>query len=70
MNLDQYPVAGVYDELIGNDCKPRLAARALFDYLARLSPGQLNERREAVDAAIMTERDPSSARPGPLVLLL
>lgn len=54
MNLDQYPVSGFYDELIGDDRKPRPAARALFDYLAGFSPAQLNERREAVDAAIMT----------------
>ena len=54
MNLDRYPVAGVYDELIGDDGKPRPAAVALFDYLARLSPAELGERRAAVDAAIMT----------------
>ena len=54
MILDQYKLAGVYDELIGADGKPRAAARALFDYLERLSPAELNERRAAVDAAIMT----------------
>src|SRR5690242_8740615 len=54
MNLDQYSVAGVYDELVGSDRMPRQAAKALFDYLAKLSPAELNERRAAVDAAIMT----------------
>jgi uncharacterized circularly permuted ATP-grasp superfamily protein len=54
MNLDQYPADGVYDELVDADRKPRPAARALFDYLAKLKPGELNERRAAVDAAIMT----------------
>ena len=54
MNLDHYPAAGVYDELVDQTGKPRPAARALFDYLGRLSPGELNERRAAVDAAIRT----------------
>ncbi|MBE0625469.1 MAG: circularly permuted type 2 ATP-grasp protein [Burkholderiales bacterium] len=54
MNLDNYPVAGGYDELIDADRKPRPAARALFDYLASLKPGELTGRRAAVDAAIMT----------------
>jgi len=54
MNLENYPVAGGYDELVGDDRKPRPAARALFDYLRSLNPGELNERRAAVDAAIKT----------------
>ncbi len=54
MNLDRYSVAGVYDELVDKDGKPRPAARALFDYLGKLSPAELSARREAVDAAIMT----------------
>jgi len=54
MNLDDYPADSVYDELVGEDRKPRPAAKALFDYLARLSPADLGERRAAVDAAIIT----------------
>jgi uncharacterized circularly permuted ATP-grasp superfamily protein len=54
MNLDRYNLTGIYDELVGADGKPRPAARALFDYLGRMSPAELNERRTAVDAAITT----------------
>ena len=54
MNLDNYPADNVYDELVDKDHKPRPAARALFDYLAKLSPAELGERRAAVDAAIIT----------------
>ena len=54
MNLDRYNLTGIYDELIGADGKPRPAARALFDYLGRMNPAELNERRTAVDAAITT----------------
>ena len=43
-----------YDELIGPDRLPRPAAKPLFEYLALLDPGDLEARREAVDAAIMT----------------
>lgn len=43
-----------YDELIGPDCQPRPAARPLFEYLASLDSAELDARRQAVDAAIMT----------------
>jgi len=54
MNLNDYPLAGFYDELIDSDHRPRPAARQLFDYLSRFTPAELHERRAAVDAAIMT----------------
>ena len=54
LNLVHYPVGHGFDELIGADGKPRPAARALFDYLSGLDAAALNERRAAVDAAIMT----------------
>jgi len=43
-----------YDELIGPDRQPRPAAKPLFDYLAQLEPSALEDRRKAVEAAIMT----------------
>ena len=49
-----YQGIGPYDELIGPGGKPRPAAQPLFDYLARLKPDDLDTRRAAVDAAIMT----------------
>ena len=52
MNLNDYPLAGFYDELIDSDHRPRPAARQLFDYLSRFTPAELHERRAAVDAAI------------------
>jgi uncharacterized circularly permuted ATP-grasp superfamily protein len=51
---DSYRLSDAYDELIGPDHQPRPAARALFDYLARQDQNTLNERRKAVEAAIMT----------------
>ena len=54
MNLNDYPLAGFYDELIDSDHRPRPAARQLFAYLSRFTPAELHERRAAVDAAIMT----------------
>ncbi len=53
IQLQNYPQADAYDELIGNDMLPRVAARALFDYLGRLGTAELVARRESVDAAIM-----------------
>jgi uncharacterized circularly permuted ATP-grasp superfamily protein len=49
-----YPSAGFFDELIGPDGLPRPPARVLFDHLEALDATGLDERRQAVDAAIMT----------------
>ncbi len=49
-----YRLNEAFDELIGPDREPRPAARPLFDYLAGLDPSTLNDRRKAVEAAIMT----------------
>jgi uncharacterized circularly permuted ATP-grasp superfamily protein len=49
-----YRTNDAYDELIGSDRQPRRAAKALFDYLAHLEPSTLEDRRRAVEAAIMT----------------
>jgi uncharacterized circularly permuted ATP-grasp superfamily protein len=54
MNIKNYPNNGFYDELIDADGRPRPAATALFEYLAGVSPAELNARRAEVDAAIMT----------------
>ncbi|MEW5786973.1 MAG: circularly permuted type 2 ATP-grasp protein [Pseudomonadota bacterium] len=52
--INDYPSAEFYDELIGADGQPRDASRALFDHLDALDAAGLDERRQAVDAAIMT----------------
>jgi len=54
LSLNAYRKSAAYDELIGPDGQPRPAAKPLFDYLARLKPDDLETRREAVNAAIMT----------------
>jgi hypothetical protein len=54
MNIKNYPLGEFYDELIDSAHQPRPAATALFEYLARFSPAELNARRVEVDAAIMT----------------
>jgi uncharacterized circularly permuted ATP-grasp superfamily protein len=51
---DDYRGCEAYDELLEPDGRPRPAARALFDYLSSLQPGELETRRQSVDAAIMT----------------
>jgi len=53
IELIDYPQPGIYDELLGDDLRPRPAARTLFDYVNRLGAEELVARREAVDAAIM-----------------
>jgi|GEM_PF-1779067 len=53
IELQNYPQAGMYDELLDAHRQPRPAARALFDYLNRLGAPELVARRESVDAAIM-----------------
>ncbi len=54
LSLDAYLGNETYDELILPDGTPRPAARPFFEYLASLSPIDLESRRKAVDAAIMT----------------
>ncbi len=56
MNLDfsAYRSAGFYDELIDGTGTPRPWAKTLIDHLAGLDATELNRRRAAVDAAIMT----------------
>ncbi len=49
-----YRLHEAYDELIGPDHKPRPAAQPLFDYLTTLDARTLEDRRRAVEAAIMT----------------
>jgi uncharacterized circularly permuted ATP-grasp superfamily protein len=49
-----YPLNDAYDELIGPDRQPRPAARPLFAYLAGLEASKLEDRRKAVETAIMT----------------
>jgi uncharacterized circularly permuted ATP-grasp superfamily protein len=51
---DDYRDSAAYDELLEPDGRPRPAAQALFDYLNALRPGELETRRQSVDAAIMT----------------
>jgi uncharacterized circularly permuted ATP-grasp superfamily protein len=51
---ENYPLTDAYDELIGTDCRPRPAAKPLFDYLASVDASVLEGRRAAVDATIMT----------------
>ena len=54
MNIKNYPLNGSYDELIDAEHRPRPAATKLFEFLSGVSPAEMNERRAAVDAAIMT----------------
>lgn len=49
-----YLLNATYDELIGPDYQPRPAARPLFNYLTHLDTRTLEDRRKAVEAAIMT----------------
>ncbi len=53
-HCSDYPVGEFFDELIDQDGQPRPAARALCQYLGTLAPEELEARRRAVDAAIMT----------------
>ncbi len=55
MNISHdYRNSEAYDELLEPGGQPRSAARALFRYLNSLQPGELEARRQSVDAAIMT----------------
>lgn len=53
MDLNSYPLDGLYDELL----TPRLTARAgsgrLINYLKKLKPAELRERKDAAELAIM-----------------
>lgn len=49
-----YTSAGFFDELIATDGQPRPASRALFEHLKAMDITDLEERRRAVEAAIMT----------------
>ncbi|HYE37219.1 circularly permuted type 2 ATP-grasp protein [Methylocaldum sp.] len=51
---NDYRISEAYDELLEPDGQPRPAAQALFNYLNSLQPGELETRRQSVDAAIMT----------------
>jgi len=53
INTAAYAANPAYDELLDADCRPRDAARPLFDFIDALSPETLEARRQAVDAAIM-----------------
>ena len=52
--LEEYRNNEAYDELLDVEGQPRPAAKALFEYLQSLPPGELEARRQSVDAAIMT----------------
>ncbi|MBM4180690.1 MAG: circularly permuted type 2 ATP-grasp protein [Betaproteobacteria bacterium] len=52
--IEHYPSAEFFDELLDAERQPRPAARALFEHLRALDAAGLDERREAVNAAIMT----------------
>ncbi|NWG39659.1 MAG: circularly permuted type 2 ATP-grasp protein [Hydrogenophilaceae bacterium] len=54
LSQNAYLCNTAYDELIEPGGQPRPAAKPLFDYLARLRPDDLEARREAANAAIMT----------------
>jgi len=54
INEQEYGANIAYDELLDADRQPRPAARALFDYLNALPPGELETRRAEVEAAILT----------------
>ena len=54
INAKEYGANTAFDELLDSKQQARPAARALFDYLQALPPGELESRREAVEAAILT----------------
>ncbi len=54
INEQEYGANIAFDELLDENRQPRPAARALFNYLNALPPGELESRREAVEAAILT----------------
>jgi uncharacterized circularly permuted ATP-grasp superfamily protein len=54
LELKNYPLGDAFDELVGPDRVPRRAAAALLAYLQHLDESELQARRDAVDAAIVT----------------
>lgn len=54
INAQEYGASTAFDELLDNKQQARPAARALFNYLNALTPGELDARRQAVEAAILT----------------
>ena len=54
INEQEYGANTAFDELLDGQHRARPAARALFGYLNALPPGELEARREAVEAAILT----------------
>jgi uncharacterized circularly permuted ATP-grasp superfamily protein len=54
ISLEDYRNNQAYDELLDDEGQPRPAAKALFEYLQSLPPGELEARRQSVDATIMT----------------
>jgi uncharacterized circularly permuted ATP-grasp superfamily protein len=54
LELQGYALADAYDELVDQDKVPRPPARTLIEYLQNLGDEQLQARRAAVDAAIVT----------------
>ena len=51
---DEYAALTAYDELLDARLDPRPVARPLFAYLDDMKPGELESRRQAVDATIMS----------------
>jgi uncharacterized circularly permuted ATP-grasp superfamily protein len=49
---DHYPASASFDELIGPGGTPRIAARALIEFLSALGPEELAARQQAADVAI------------------
>ncbi len=52
MNLNKYKLNGCYDELLAPGLKARTGAGRLIQYLKKLSPEELQERKHAADLAI------------------
>ena len=50
---EEYATHSAYDELLDCSLSPRPAAQPLFDYLDSLTPEELEQRRQSVDATIM-----------------
>ena len=49
---DHYPATASFDELIGPGGTPRIAARALIEFLSALGPEELAARQKAAEVAI------------------
>jgi uncharacterized circularly permuted ATP-grasp superfamily protein len=54
IELQHYADNAAYDELLDATGKPRPAAKVLFRHINGLEAGELEGRRKAVEAAIMT----------------